>query len=155
MSTLYEQAHARMQSFGFDDREMDFIFSDWPEGEGHYSWLMSASRGEIVDWISPEFTSRANAAAALGSIKSDRKTAAARINGKLGGRPKHNSMIINAHRVATCQWMAVAANGELTPLESQTFESKKAVYDALAKTYPANSDWHGHKIQGGFKIDLD
>ena len=139
----------------FTSREEDFILADWPEGNEHLNWLLTATRKEIWDWIPSEITAITSAASALGSVKTAKKSATSRTNGKLGGRPIHSSMIIRAKRVATCQWMAEAANGELTPLERQTFESNTAVYDALAKTYPANSDWHGRKINGGFKIDID
>jgi hypothetical protein len=41
-----------MINMGFDQRQMGIIFSDWPEGDEHYQWLLSASKDEIENWIS-------------------------------------------------------------------------------------------------------
>ena len=34
----------------FTDAELDFIFADWPEGDEHLDWLLTASRDEIEEW---------------------------------------------------------------------------------------------------------
>lgn len=49
--TLYERAYDRVENMGFSSKEMDFIFSDWPEGDKHYKWLLEASRKEIQSWV--------------------------------------------------------------------------------------------------------
>ena len=48
---LYERAKDRMDEMGWSEDEMAFIFSDWPEGEEHYQWLLTAERAEIQSWI--------------------------------------------------------------------------------------------------------
>ncbi len=48
--SLYDKAHRRMESMYFNPQQMTFIFSDWPEGEEHYKWLLTASRQEITSW---------------------------------------------------------------------------------------------------------
>ena len=35
---------------GFTPDQKAFIFADWPEGIEHYSWLLTATRDEIVAW---------------------------------------------------------------------------------------------------------
>ena len=49
--TLYELARERMIEMQFSGEEMEFIFSDWPEGDEHYQWLLTANREEISEWI--------------------------------------------------------------------------------------------------------
>jgi len=46
----YCRARARMYELGFTAEQMDFIFADWPEGDEHLDWLLTASRDEIADW---------------------------------------------------------------------------------------------------------
>lgn len=54
MDSLYNQACDRISRMGFTQPEREFIFSDWPEGEEHYKWLLQASREEIDNWIDRE-----------------------------------------------------------------------------------------------------
>ena len=49
--SLYDQAKTRITGMDFTDQEMEFIFADWPEGNDHYRWLLSATRDEIANWI--------------------------------------------------------------------------------------------------------
>ena len=49
-ASKYDQAYARMSEFEFTDEQMDFIFADWPNGDEHYDWLLTASRDEIEEW---------------------------------------------------------------------------------------------------------
>jgi len=48
--TLRERAEKRIDKLGLSAHN-DFIFADWPEGDEHYKWLMTASREEIQSWI--------------------------------------------------------------------------------------------------------
>lgn len=90
------KAQERMEEFGFNDMQFDFIFSDWPNWEEHLDWLLTASREEIVSWGEAgdwgeeggNYVEISDAAAKLGSIKSERKAASSRENGKKGGRPR-------------------------------------------------------------------
>ena len=90
------KAQERMEELGFNEMEFDFIFSDWPNWGEHLDWLLTASREEIVSWGEAGnwgqehgiYVDISNAAAKLGSIKSERKAAAARENGRKGGRPR-------------------------------------------------------------------
>ena len=45
-----EAAIIRIDQMGFTPTQKAFIFADWPEGEEHYSWLLTATRDEIVAW---------------------------------------------------------------------------------------------------------
>jgi len=48
--SLYDQAKTRIGKMNFTDAQEEFIFSDWPEGNAHFTWLLSASRDEIDSW---------------------------------------------------------------------------------------------------------
>lgn len=48
---MVDRAHERMSELGFTAEQQEFIFADWPEGDEHLSWLLTASREEIADWI--------------------------------------------------------------------------------------------------------
>jgi len=52
-TTQREKVEVRFdrERISFTDKEFDFIFADWPEGDAHYRWLMTASRDEIQSWI--------------------------------------------------------------------------------------------------------
>lgn len=94
--TKHTNAQARIEELGFSDKQTEFIFSDWPNWEEHLDWLLTASREEIVSWGEAEdwgeeggnYVNISDAAAKLGSIKSERKAASSRENGKKGGRPR-------------------------------------------------------------------
>lgn len=76
---------------------------DWQEGEEHLTWVLTAPTAELIAWAegirddeqmqerieaiqAEEVVSQA--AATLGRRTSETKAAAARINGRLGGRPR-------------------------------------------------------------------
>lgn len=48
----YEAAETRVWNDPrlFEHRE--FILADWPEGEAHWQWVVTAEIGEILDWVS-------------------------------------------------------------------------------------------------------
>jgi len=48
--SLYDIAERRLYELGLDDRQIEFCLYDWPEGDEHLSWLITASREEIIDW---------------------------------------------------------------------------------------------------------
>ena len=48
--SLYDQAKTRIGKMNFTNAQEEFIFSDWPEGNAHFTWLLSASRDEIESW---------------------------------------------------------------------------------------------------------
>lgn len=51
MKTKRELAEDRIDKMGFDEEEKKIIFYDWPEGEGHYEWLLTATEREINSWF--------------------------------------------------------------------------------------------------------
>ena len=51
MKTKRELAEARIDKMGFDEREKAVIFYDWPEGDMHLDWLITATEKEINDWF--------------------------------------------------------------------------------------------------------
>ena len=48
---MEQQARERINEMDFTDEQVDFIFSDWPNWDEHITWLMTASREEIISWI--------------------------------------------------------------------------------------------------------
>lgn len=50
MTTKLEQAKSRIEKMDFTQAQQDFIFADWPEGEEHLDWLITATREEIISW---------------------------------------------------------------------------------------------------------
>jgi len=48
---LEELARARIDEMNFTDKELEFIFADWPFWDEHMNWLLLATREEIADWI--------------------------------------------------------------------------------------------------------
>ena len=57
------------------------------DGDGLMLWIVDFGDGQVMRTVDKKDVISA-AASALGSIKSDRKAAAVRENGKRGGRPK-------------------------------------------------------------------
>lgn len=49
-SEIEQQARDRINAMGFTQQQLDFIFADWPEGDEHFAWLLTASRDEIINW---------------------------------------------------------------------------------------------------------
>jgi hypothetical protein len=47
---LEKAAIVRVDKMGFTPNQKAFIFADWREGNEHYSWLLTATRDEIVAW---------------------------------------------------------------------------------------------------------
>ncbi len=87
------KAQERIEELGFSEKQVEFIFSDWPNWDKHIEWLLTASRKEIEDWGAASNWGQPDtyisvAAAKLGSIKTAKKAAASRENGKKGGRPR-------------------------------------------------------------------
>jgi hypothetical protein len=48
--TLYERAERRVERSPKLRVRRDFILADWPEGDEHLRWVISASVEEILDW---------------------------------------------------------------------------------------------------------
>jgi hypothetical protein len=48
--TLYDQAQARVDSDPRLKAHEETILYDWPEGDEHWSWIVSASVEDIVNW---------------------------------------------------------------------------------------------------------
>lgn len=46
----WEIAETRVNETPELDEYYDFIMADWPEGDGHWKWVATASVSEIVDW---------------------------------------------------------------------------------------------------------
>lgn len=57
MTTLRELAEARIDKMGFDEDNKKVIFYDWPEGDEHLNWLLTATEKEINDWFETVNTS--------------------------------------------------------------------------------------------------
>jgi hypothetical protein len=51
MNSKRELAEARIDKMGFDEREKAVIFYDWPEGDEHLDWLLTATEKEINEWF--------------------------------------------------------------------------------------------------------
>ncbi len=64
------------------------IIAAWLNTPGRSPEEIEAGKSFLAQW--PEYKYRMNPASALGSIKSKKKAASSRRNGKLGGRPPKN-----------------------------------------------------------------
>lgn len=51
MSTLYQQAKARVETSEALAPHAEFILADWDEGEEHLQWVLDATEAEILDWV--------------------------------------------------------------------------------------------------------
>jgi len=49
--SLEERARERVDELGFTETQKEFIFADWPEGDEHFIWLLTATRDEIESWV--------------------------------------------------------------------------------------------------------
>ena len=87
-----------------------------------------------------------------GSAKSERKAKTSAENGKLGGRPRKEYMVIKAVKCAG-GYELVADNG-VRPQEGLTHKSAKDAYDDAALLWPSNSVWEGKRIPGGYRITI-
>jgi hypothetical protein len=87
-----------------------------------------------------------------GSVKSERKAASSRENGKLGGRPRKEYLVIRAVK-GTGGYELVADNGD-RPQEGLAHKSAKLAYDDAALLWPTNSVWEGKRIPGGYRITI-
>ena len=47
---LYALARDRVQNSDALAAHEDFILTDWPEGDDHWRWVITATESEIVDW---------------------------------------------------------------------------------------------------------
>jgi len=56
MNTKFDEAQNRMSEMNFSNSEMDFIFADWDNMDEHIEWLLTASRSEIADWITHDYS---------------------------------------------------------------------------------------------------
>jgi hypothetical protein len=48
--SLYERAEARINRSVKLSKYRDFILADWPEGDSHLRWVITATAKEIVSW---------------------------------------------------------------------------------------------------------
>jgi len=78
------------------------------------------------------------AAAAMGRVKSDRKTAAVRENGKKGGRPPHHATVGMIAK-AGGEWWLSTFSGDAIP--SKSFSTIRA-----AREYAASKKWGAKRM---------
>lgn len=87
MNATETKARRRVQ---FDERLKpyhDTIFYDWPNWDEHLEWIANAPLTEIISWLE-SVEGKSLPALALRSIKSEKRSAASRENGRKGGRPR-------------------------------------------------------------------
>ena len=51
---MYEQAEQRVKNSLALSMYSEFILADWPEGEEHWEWVVTADESEILDWVQSE-----------------------------------------------------------------------------------------------------
>lgn len=49
-ASLYDRALVRVRKSRQLSQYESFIMADWPEGDNHWRWILTASVREIVDW---------------------------------------------------------------------------------------------------------
>jgi len=49
-SALYDVAAGRVVNSAALAPHSDFILTDWPEGDEHWQWVITAPEAEIIDW---------------------------------------------------------------------------------------------------------
>ena len=47
---LYDHAEARVRQLFGAEEVIAFCLADWPEGDEHWRWLLTATEQEIRDW---------------------------------------------------------------------------------------------------------
>jgi len=102
---------------------------EWQDGNG----LLSNCNDTIIN-EARACAKQSLAAAALGSIKTEKKSAASRENGKKGGRPSNHSHIALLHTVEG-EWVLSAYKGGPLP-PTPDFATATA-----AKSYAAKNRW--------------
>lgn len=50
MKNLYDQARERVESSMALIEYADIILYDWPEGDEHWQWVVTADEREILSW---------------------------------------------------------------------------------------------------------
>lgn len=48
--TPYDQAEQRVWTLGLTEAQQEFCLQDWPDGDEHWTWLLTAAREEILSW---------------------------------------------------------------------------------------------------------
>jgi hypothetical protein len=91
------------------------------------------------------------AAARLGSIKSEHKAASSRQNGKKGGRPR-KYMLITATEDRG-RWYLTDEDGNRKE-EGFSYETSDDAYNMASLRWPFFSAWHGIMTPKGYKIDI-
>lgn len=44
-------AEMRIREMGFTQTQLDYIWADWPNWDEHLSWLLTATKEDILEWI--------------------------------------------------------------------------------------------------------
>ena len=48
---MFEKAKARVEDSPQLAPHADFILADWPEGDEHWFWVVTAAEQKILDWV--------------------------------------------------------------------------------------------------------
>ena len=133
---------------GFEWKNQD----DGVESDGWYDGdiLWDESTADM------DYTAKNPHAVALGklggSATSERKAKTSAENGRLGGRPRKDYLVIRAVKGAG-GYELVTDNGD-RPQEGLAHKSAKLAYDDAALLWPTNSVWEGKRIPGGYRITI-